>query len=136
MSKEISPLARTIHDGALQCPLYYPDCQKVPKPHFEKKRNLSFSEDFDISLYNSDQHNLLIATQKKKNVRKNRINLELSSPIDIRRGTDAGHFTKPPKRIPDPEQTGLVLIVSDYDHKPLSSSQAETIMNSVGVNSF
>ena len=33
--------------------------------------------------------------------------------------------------IPDPEKAGLVIIVSDYDHKPLSSSQAQTIIKSL-----
>ena len=33
--------------------------------------------------------------------------------------------------IPDPEQAGLVIIVSDYGHKHMSSSQAQTIIKSL-----
>ena len=83
-----------------------------------------------MSLYKSDQPNL-IATQKKSNFRKTRQKLELLSPIDITRGTNTRNFIKPPARIPDPEQTGLVIIVSNYYHKPLSSSQAQTINKSL-----
>ena len=105
-------------DGGVQCSALGPDVWCIPKPTFYSSKSITF-KDCEIKSGDSSCSNLLVHNQAMNKPKKRR---KIRKTIPQEESYDVINFHIPPKRIPDKNQLGVLVIVKDDQGRDINSS--------------